>query len=69
MKYRTLISEEQIDARFAEMGAEISADYADKDLLLVAVLKGAFMSLADLSRHIAGNMSGQEQVAAVPTES
>ncbi|MCJ7726046.1 MAG: hypoxanthine phosphoribosyltransferase [Acidimicrobiia bacterium] len=53
MKYRTLISAEQIDARFAEMGAEISADYAGKDLLLVAILKGAFMSLADLSRHIA----------------
>ncbi len=34
------------------MGAQISADYAGEDLLLVAVLKGAFMSLADLSRHI-----------------
>lgn len=53
MKYRTLISAKQIDERFAEMGAEITADYAGKDLLLIAVLKGAFMSLADLSRHIA----------------
>jgi len=44
VKYRTLISAEQIDTRFAEMGA---------DVLLIAVLKGAFMSLADLSRHIA----------------
>ena len=52
MKYRTLLSAEQIEARWAEMGAEISADYEGKDVLLIAVLKGAFMSLADLSRHI-----------------
>lgn len=52
MKYRTLVTAEQIDARLAEMGAEITADYQGKDLLLVAVLKGAFMALADLSRYI-----------------
>ena len=52
MKYRTLLTAEQIDARLAEMGAEITADYQGKDLLLIAVLKGAFMVLADLSRHI-----------------
>ena len=52
MKYRTLVSEEQIDTRLAEMGATISRDYQGCDLLLVAVLKGAFMALADLSRHI-----------------
>jgi hypoxanthine phosphoribosyltransferase len=52
LKYRTLVTAEQIDARLAEMGAEITADYQGKDLLLVAVLKGAFMALADLSRHI-----------------
>ena len=52
MKYRTLVSAEQIEQRWAEMGAEITADYQGKDLLLIAVLKGAFMSLADLSRHI-----------------
>jgi len=52
VKYRTLLSAEQIDARLAEMGAEITADYEGKDLLLIAVLKGAFMALADLSRHI-----------------
>ena len=52
MKYRTLVSAEQIDTRLAEMGAEITVDYEGKDLLLIAVLKGAFMSLADLSRHI-----------------
>ena len=52
MKYRSLVSAEMIEARLAEMGGEISADYGGKDLLLVAVLKGAFMVMADLSRHI-----------------
>ena len=50
---RVLISAEQIERRLAEMGAEITADYRGQDLLLVAVLKGAFMVMADLSRHIA----------------
>jgi hypoxanthine phosphoribosyltransferase len=47
-----LISEEQIARRLEEMGAQITSDYRGKDLLLVAVLKGAFMVMADLSRHI-----------------
>jgi len=50
---RVLISAQQIEERLAAMGAQIAADYRDKDLLLVAVLKGAFMVMADLSRHIA----------------
>jgi hypoxanthine phosphoribosyltransferase len=45
-----LLSEEQIKARIAELAAEITADYADVDLLLVGVLKGAVMVMADLSR-------------------
>ena len=49
---RVLVDEESISARLAEMGDEITADYAGKDLLLVAVLKGAFMVVADLARHI-----------------
>lgn len=49
---RVLISTEDIDRRLAEMGAEITEDYRGKDLLLVAVLKGAFMVMADLSRQI-----------------
>ena len=49
---RTLIDSEAIEQRLAEMGAEITTDYEGKDLLLVAVLKGAFMVMADLSRHI-----------------
>jgi hypoxanthine phosphoribosyltransferase len=49
---RPLVSEEQIAQRLTEMGAEITRDYQGKDLLLVAVLKGAFMVMADLSRRI-----------------
>lgn len=49
---RVLVSEEQIAARLDEMGDEITRDYEGKDLLLVAVLKGAFMMMADLSRRI-----------------
>jgi hypoxanthine phosphoribosyltransferase len=49
---RVLVSTEQIQDRLAAMGAEITADYRGQDLLLVAVLKGAFMVMADLSRHI-----------------
>ena len=49
---RVLITEEQIAARLAEMGARITDDYQGKDLLLVAVLKGAFMVMADLVREI-----------------
>jgi hypoxanthine phosphoribosyltransferase len=49
---RVLISSEQLQAKAAEIGYAISEDYRDKDLLLVCVLKGAFMFLADLMRHM-----------------
>ncbi len=47
-----LVTEDQIAERLRTMGAEITRDYEGKDLLLVAVLKGAFMVMADLSRNI-----------------
>ena len=50
---KVLVSAEQIQDRIAALGARITEDYRGKDLLLVAVLKGAFMVMADLSRHIA----------------
>ncbi|MDX1447521.1 MAG: hypoxanthine phosphoribosyltransferase [Acidimicrobiia bacterium] len=49
---RTLITAEEIDEKLAEIGAAVSADYRDKDLIVVGVLKGAFMVMADLARHI-----------------
>jgi len=48
-----LISEQEIQTRVAELAAEISADYAAADdLVMVGVLKGAFVFLADLSRKL-----------------
>jgi len=49
---RILVDEASIATRLVEMGDEITADYEGKDLLLVAVLKGAFMVVADLARRI-----------------
>jgi hypoxanthine phosphoribosyltransferase len=45
-----MISEDQINERVRELGAQISADYEGKTVLLVAVLRGAAIFLADLSR-------------------
>ncbi len=45
-----LISAERIDRRLTEMAAEVDRDYAGKDLLLVGVLKGAVMVMADFAR-------------------
>ena len=45
-----LLSEDQILTRLGEIAAQIDADYAGQDLLLVGVLKGAVMVMADLSR-------------------
>jgi len=49
---QVLISEEALQARVAELGAEISRDYEGKDLLMVCVLKGGIMFLSDLMRHV-----------------
>ncbi len=49
---RILITTEDLQARIAEVGRALTADYAGRDLLLIGVLKGAFVFMADLSRHI-----------------
>ncbi|MEX0698547.1 MAG: hypoxanthine phosphoribosyltransferase [Acidimicrobiia bacterium] len=49
---KTLISSEDISRELSAMGARITADYQDKELLMVGVLKGAFMVMADLARHV-----------------
>ncbi len=53
---RVLLTEEQIHARLAEMAAQIWADYEGKDLLLVGVLKGAVLVMADLMRALPGSV-------------
>ena len=47
-----LLTEEQINNRLDELAAAIDADYAGRDPLLVGVLKGAIMVMADLSRRL-----------------
>ena len=49
---RVLITEAEIKQKLRDLGDQITEDYAGKDLLLIAVLKGAFVVMADLSRHI-----------------
>ena len=49
---RVLITGEEIQAKIRELGDVITEEYRGKELLLVGVLKGAFVVMADLSRHI-----------------
>jgi hypoxanthine phosphoribosyltransferase len=48
----TLVGEEELQRRIAELGAEINRDYAGRDLVMIGVLKGAVMFLADLMRRL-----------------
>jgi hypoxanthine phosphoribosyltransferase len=47
-----LVQPDDLKQKVRDLGAQISVDYADRDLLLVCVLKGAVFFLADLMRHI-----------------
>jgi hypoxanthine phosphoribosyltransferase len=47
-----LVSSEDLKRRVAELGAEISRDYGDRDLVMVGVLKGAVLFIADLMREL-----------------
>lgn len=49
---RILLTEEEINSKVRELGAQISRDYADKELLVVGILKGSVIFLADLVRNI-----------------
>lgn len=50
--FETLIPEEALQARIRELGAQITRDYQGKELVLVGVLKGAVLFMADLCRAI-----------------
>jgi len=49
---RPIVTQEQMRTRIKELGRQISADYANKDLVLVGILKGAYAFYADLARAI-----------------
>ena len=49
---RVLITREEIETRVREIAGQISSDYADRNPVLISLLKGGFIFLADLVRHI-----------------
>lgn len=49
---RILISEEELKTKVSEIGAQISKDYEGKNPLIISVLKGSFVFMADLARSI-----------------
>ena len=49
---KVLVSEEQLKAKVAELGAQISKDYEVKNLVLVSILKGSVVFMADLMRAV-----------------
>ena len=49
---RVLFSEEQLRTRVQELGEQISADYYGKDPVLISVLRGSFVFMADLARQV-----------------
>jgi hypoxanthine phosphoribosyltransferase len=53
---KVLYTNDEVQNRLAEIAREIDAEYADKDLLLVGVLNGAVMVMADLSRHLTAHV-------------
>ena len=56
-KLKVLVTKEELNAKTKELAERISRDYADKELLLVCVLKGGFMFLADLVRELTIDVS------------
>jgi hypoxanthine phosphoribosyltransferase len=49
---RPIVTQEEMRARIKELGRQITADYAERDLILVGILKGAYAFYADLARAI-----------------
>lgn len=50
--YKILLTQEQIQARIKELGAEITRDYTGKEPVIICMLKGAVYFFADLTKHI-----------------
>ncbi len=51
-KISVLISEEELQDKVKELGARVTEDYKDKNMLLIGVLRGGVVFMADLMRHI-----------------
>src|SRR4051794_2983586 len=49
---KTIVGQEEIQRRTAELGRQISQDYSGSSVTLVGILKGSFVFLADIIRHI-----------------
>ena len=52
---KVLVSEEELKAKVAELGAQISKDYEGRNLVLVSILKGSVVFMADLMRAVSGS--------------
>ena len=52
IELKKILSKEEIDKQIERVAAQISSDYADKELILIGILKGSFIFIADLIRHI-----------------
>lgn len=57
MKFKVLITKEQLDEKTTELAKAIERDYKQKELVLVGVLKGGFIFLADLVRKISMDLT------------
>ena len=55
-KIDVLIDADRLQARIAELAEQIRTDYAGKPLVLIGVLKGSFLFLADLCKHLDNNV-------------
>lgn len=56
-KMKVMIGQEELEKRIAELGAEISRDYAGKELHLICILKGGVMFMTELSKHLTCHVS------------
>lgn len=56
MSEEILLSKEQLENRVAELGAQITKDYEGQTILLIGILKGSVPFMADLMRHIDGDV-------------
>ena len=61
---QVLITKEEIDAKLAELAAKIDEEYAGQELLLVGVLKGAVMVMADLARAVSARAPSRPEWSA-----